>query len=316
MLQMFLRRLAYGFLILNIMTISLFVVVRLIPGDPVRAQLGDAAVSPERIKQITAEFGLDRPVWEQLVSWYAGAVQGDFGTSYTLGRPVGDVVFSRLPLTLELTFIAITFAVLTGLAMGVASAVRRNSWMDNVLRVTAVTGLSVPNFWLGLLLITFSSVVLKWVPPLQYQSLFENPAANLAQMALPAVALGMVLAASVARLSRSSMLEVLGADFVRTLRAKGAPERVVMFKHVLRNSLIPVLTLLGVQLGGLLGGTVILEQVFALPGLGRTVFEAVNNRDYPLLQMCVLLYGTIFIVVNLAVDLCYGLINPRMRRAD
>ncbi|MQA94409.1 MAG: ABC transporter permease subunit [Streptosporangiales bacterium] len=316
MLQMFLRRLAYGFLILNIMTITLFVVVRLIPGDPVRAQLGDAAVSPERIKQITAEFGLDRPVWEQLASWYTGAVRGDFGTSYSLGRPVGEVVFARLPLTIELTFIAVALAVTIGLLMGVVSAVRRNGWLDNVLRVTAVTGLSVPNFWLGLLLITFSSVVLRWVPPLEYRGFFTDPVANLAQMAMPAAALGVVLAASIARLSRSSMLEVLGADFVRTLRAKGAPERVVLFKHALRNSMLPVLTLIGVQLGALLGGTVILEQVFALPGLGRTVFEAVNNRDYPLLQMCVLLYGAIFIVVNIVVDMCYGWVNPRMRRAD
>ncbi|MCG5217652.1 ABC transporter permease [Streptosporangium sp. KLBMP 9127] len=316
MLQVIVRRLVYGFLILNIMTVFLFLVIRLIPGDPVRVQLADAAVSQERIDELTAQLGLDKPLWEQLGSWYAGAVRGDFGMSFSTGRPVGSVIAERLTLTIELTILAVVVAVLLGIFVGVISAVRRNSLLDNVLRVGAVIGLSVPNFWLGLLMITFTSTVLQWVPPLSYRGLLEDPVQNLTQMLLPAVALGVALAASVARLSRSSMLEVLGSDFIRTHRAKGVSERAVMFRHGLRNSLIPVLTLIGIQIGGLLGGTVILEQIFALPGLGRTVFEAVNNRDYPLLQVCVLLYGAIFILVNLAVDVSYGWVNPRMRKAD
>jgi peptide/nickel transport system permease protein len=316
MFQVIIRRLLYGFVILNVMTVFLFLVIRLIPGDPVRVQLADAAVSQERIDELTAQLGLDRPLWEQLGNWYAGAVQGDFGMSFSTGRPVGTVIAERLALTIELTVLAVVVAVLLGIVIGVVSAVRRNSLLDNVLRVGSVIGLSVPNFWLGLLMITFTSTVLQWVPPLSYRGLFEDPVQNLTQMLLPAIALGVALAASVARLSRSSMLEVLGSDFIRTHRAKGVSERVVMFRHGLRNSLIPVLTLIGIQIGGLLGGTVILEQIFALPGLGRTVFEAVNNRDYPLLQVCVLLYGAIFILVNLAVDVSYGWVNPRMRKAD
>ncbi|MQA86981.1 MAG: ABC transporter permease subunit [Streptosporangiales bacterium] len=316
MLQLIVKRLVYGFLILNIITVFLFVLIRLIPGDPVRVQLADAAVSQERIDELTAQLGLDRPLWAQLGSWYAGAVRGDFGESFSTGRPVASIIIERLPLTIELTVLAMAVAVTLGIVVGTVSAVRRNSWLDNVLRVGSVIGLSIPNFWLGLLLITFTSIVLRWVPPLSYQGPLENLGQNLAQMLLPAAALGVVLSASIARLTRSSMLEVLGSDFIRTLRAKGASETVVLFQHGLRNSLIPVLTYIGIQIGGLLGGTVILEQIFALPGLGRTVFEAVSSRDYPLLQVCVLLYGAIFIFVNIVVDVSYGWINPRMRRAD
>ena len=316
MLQLIAKRVLYGFLILNVMTILLFLVVRLVPGDPVRVQLADAAVPQERIDELVAELGLDKPVWQQLADWYVNAVQGDFGTSFATGRPVGALIAERLSLTLELTVLAVTVAVLLGIVIGVVSAVRRNSLLDNVLRIGAVVGLSMPNFWLGLLLLTFTSIVLHWVPPLTYRGLFEDPVQNLTQMLLPATALGVALAASVARISRSSMLEVLGSDFIRTHRAKGLPERLVLFRHALRNSLIPVLTLIGIQIGGLLGGTVILEQIFALPGLGRTVFEAVSNRDYPVLQVCVLLYGAIFILVNLMVDISYGWVNPRMRKAE
>ncbi|RNL86063.1 ABC transporter permease [Halostreptopolyspora alba] len=310
--RMIARRVLYGFLILNVMTVALFVLVRMVPGDPVRAQLADAAVSEEQLAELTAELGLDAPIAVQLGRWYADAARGDLGESYALGRPVTEVIAERLPVTLELTVMAVLLGVVVGLAAGAVSAARRGSWIDNIVRVGAALGLSMPNFWIGLLLISFVSVVLGWLPPLSYRGPTEDLGTNLAQLVLPAIALAVGLSASIARMSRSAMLDVLGSDFVRTLRAKGSSEFTV-FRHALRNSLIPVLTLVGVQLGALLGGTVILEQIFALPGLGRTVFEAVGNRDYPLLQVSVLLFGFLFITINLLVDISYGVVNPRMR---
>lgn len=313
MLKLIIRRTLYGFVILNIMTIMIFVVVRLVPGDPVRVQLADAAVSQERIDQMTAEFGLDDPVWTQLANWYSGAIRGDFGTSFSTGQSVADMVFSRIPLTLTLTAFSVVIAVVVGIGAGVTSAIRRNGWVDNVVRFLSVLSLSMPNFFIALLMLTISSVYFSWVPPLAYRGVFNDPWATLQQMWMPALALGAALGASIARLTRSSLLEVLGSDYIRTIRAKGAPERVVLYKHALRNSLIPVITLIGIQIGALLGGTVILEQIFSLPGLGREVFGAVRRLDFPVLQMGAIIYGTIFIVVNIIVDISYGLVNPRMR---
>ncbi|MBK5223661.1 MAG: ABC transporter permease [Acidimicrobiia bacterium] len=313
MLRLFVRRILYGFLILNLMTVLLFVLVRLVPGDAVAIQLADAAVSEERIAELTAEFGLDVPIHSQLVDWYSGAITGDFGTSFSTGQSVASMVFGRLPLTLILTGLSVAIAIVLGIGAGVTSAIRRNGWVDNVVRFLSVLSLSLPNFWLGLMLLTITSVVWKWVPPLGWEGFVESPWTSIQQLFMPALALGASLGASIARLTRSSLLEVLGSDFIRTVRAKGAPERVVLYKHALRNSLIPVITLIGIQIGALLGGTVILESIFSLPGLGREVFGALNRRDYPVLQMGAILYGAIFIVVNIAVDLSYGLVNPRMR---
>lgn len=316
MLRLLVRRVLYGFLILNLMTIVLFVMIRLVPGDPVRVKLQDAAVSEERIAEMTAEFGLDQPVWSQLADWYGGAIRGDFGTSFATGQSVASMVFSRIPLTMTLAAMSVTIGVIIGVAAGVTSAIRRNGWVDNVVRFISVISLSMPNFWLALLMLTVSSIYFSWVPPLVYEGVFVDPWGTLQQMWMPALALGAALGASIARLTRSSLLEVLGADYIRTVRAKGVRERVVLYKHALRNSLIPVITLVGIQIGALLGGTVILEQIFALPGLGREVFTAVRQLDFPVLQMGAIVYGGIFIIVNIAVDLSYGLVNPRMRVAS
>ncbi|MFA5565653.1 MAG: ABC transporter permease [Acidimicrobiia bacterium] len=313
MLRLLGRRLLYGFFILNLMTILLFLIVRLVPGDAVRMQLADTVASEEQIAQLTSEFGLDKPVWTQLGSWYAGAVKGDFGTSFATRDSVASMVFGRLPVTITLTVYSVVLGLILGVGAGVISVIRRNGWIDNVVRFISVLGLSLPNFWLALLMLTFTSIVWKWVPPLNYVSVVEDPIGNLTKLAMPALALGAALGASIARLTRSSLLEVMGSDFIRTVRAKGANQWNVLFRHALRNSLIPVITLVGIQIGALLGGTVILEQIFSLPGLGRVVYQAVNTRDYPVLQMCAVLYGAIFIVVNIAVDLSYGWINPRMR---
>ncbi len=313
MLKLTGRRVLYGFFILNIMTILLFVVIRVIPGDPVRTQLADAAVSEERIDELTAEFGLDEPVWQQLIDWYAGAITGDFGTSFSTGEPVAEMIFSRIPLTLTLTVFSVAIGVTVGILAGVTSAVKRNGWVDNVVRFFSVLSLSLPNFWLALLMLTAVSTWFAWVPPLAYEGLFEDPWGTFQKMWMPALALGAGLGASIARLTRSSLLEVLGSDFIRTVRAKGARERIVLYRHALRNSLIPVITLVGIQIGALLGGTVIMESIFSLPGLGLEVFNAVRRRDYPVLQMGAIVYGAIFIIVNIVVDVSYGWVNPRMR---
>ncbi len=313
MLKLAGRRILYGFVILNVMTVLLFLMIRVVPGDPVRTQLADAAVSEERIAELTAEFGLDDPVWRQLVDWYKGAITGDFGTSFSTGEPVAEMIFTRIPLTMTLALFSVLIGVAVGISAGVTSAVNRNGWVDNIVRFFSVLSLSLPNFWLALLMLTAVSTWFAWVPPLAYEGIFEDPWGTFQKMWMPAVALGAGLGASIARLTRSSLLEVLGSDFIRTVRAKGARERVVLYRHALRNSLIPVITLVGIQIGALLGGTVIMESIFSLPGLGREVFNAVNRRDYPVLQMGAIVYGAIFIIVNIAVDISYGWVNPRMR---
>jgi peptide/nickel transport system permease protein len=289
--------------------------MRMVPGSAVELQLAEAgAVTPEQIAQKKAELGLDKSVPAQLASWLGNAAQGDLGTSLWSSRSVTSIVGERIPVTMELSLVSIALAIVVGIPVGVLSAIKRNTWVDNVLRISSIVFLSIPNFWLGLLLITFFSLVMGWVPPLGYSSLFDNPVRNIQQIMLPAVALGLSVSASISRMTRSSLLEVLHADFIRTVRAKGASERVVVFKHALRNSLIAVFTLIGLQIGALLGGTVILESIYSLPGMGSLVAQAVNQRDYPVVQAAVLFYGGVFILVNIFVDVAYGWIDPRIRK--
>ncbi|MFV0260421.1 MAG: ABC transporter permease [Acidimicrobiales bacterium] len=316
MIEFVVRRLLSGLLVIFLLSTVLFFVMRAVPGDVVRLQLADAgSVSPERMAEIEAQLGLDKPAYEQYGVWLGGVVRGDLGDSLWERRSVSGMIAERFPVTLQLALMAIVIAIVLGLLMGVASAIRRGSAVDNVLRVTSVFGLSIPNFFLALLMITFLSAAFNWVAPLGYRSLTEDPWVNLQQMALPAIALGIGVAAAIARLTRSSMLEVLGSDFIRTVRAKGATQRVVNFKHALRNSMIPIVTLLGLQVGALLGGTVILENIFGLPGIGRMVYTAANQRDYPVIQAAAVLYGSVFVMVNIAVDVAYGWIDPRIRES-
>lgn len=315
MLEMIIRRLGYGMLVLFLMIVFIFVIMRMVPGSAVELQLAEAgAVTPEQIAQKKAELGLDKSVPEQLASWLGNAVQGDLGTSLWSSRTVTSIVAERIPVTMELSLVSIALAIVIGIPVGVASAIKRNTWIDNVLRISSIVFLSIPNFWLGLLLITFFSLVMGWVPPLGYSGLFDDPVRNIQQIILPAIALGLSVSASISRMTRSSLLEVLHADFIRTVRAKGASERVVVFKHALRNSLIAVFTLIGLQIGALLGGTVILESIYSLPGMGSLVAQAVNQRDYPVVQAAVLFYGGVFILVNIMVDVAYGWIDPRIRK--
>lgn len=308
------RRTLYGVLVLLMVTAFVFVVLRLIPGDVVRLQLADSpGVTEEQVDQLTAELGLDQPVLSQFWHFMTGAVTGDLGTSFETRQPVTEVVLARLPATLELGTLAILFSVMLGVPLGMLSAIRSNSILDQCLRLLAVAGMSVPNFWLALLLITYLSIWFGWSQPLVYAPPWENLWSNLSIMAIPALALGTSAMASVTRMLRSSMLEVTQSNFVRTVRSRGAPESLVIFKHVGRSSVLPVFTLLGLQMGNILGGTVILESIFSIPGMGSLIFSAVQTRDYPVVLGCVVFYGAVFILVNLIVDLVYALIDPRIR---
>lgn len=316
MAEYIIRRLLYGILVLFIMVTFIFVVMRAVPGDVVMLQLADAgSVTEEQVAAIKEELGLDKSIGGQLADWIAGAVRGDLGTSLWSKQPVTEMIADRLPVTLQLTFMSVVMAILIGIPIGVISAVKHNTFIDNLLRVTAVGGLSIPNFWLGLILLTFLSLVFNWIPPLGFQSFSENPVVNIQQMILPSLVLAVALSASIIRMTRSALLEVLHSDFIRTVRSKGAKERVVIYKHALRNSLVSVITLIGLQVGTLLGGTVVLESIFSLPGLGSLIFETVSSRDYPVVQSAVLVFGAMFLLVNLVVDVMYGWVDPRIRNS-
>jgi peptide/nickel transport system permease protein len=316
MIEFVIRRLLAGVVVLYVLSTVLFFVMRAVPGDVVRLQLADAgSVTPERMAEIEDQLGLDEPILSQYVTWLGNIVRGDFGESLWERRPVTEMIGERLPVTIELAVLAIIIAVSMGLLIGIASAIKRGTATDSLLRVTSVIGLSVPNFFVALLFITFLSLWFNYVTPLGYEALWNDPWKNMQQMIWPAIALGVSVAAAIARLTRSSMLEVLHADYIRTVRAKGASERLINYKHALRNSLIPIITLIGLQFGALLGGTVILESIYSLPGIGGLVFRAVQQRDYPVIQACALLYGAIFVFVNIVVDIAYGWIDPRIRRS-
>ncbi len=316
MLEYVVRRGLYGMLVVALVTVFVFLTLRLIPGDVVRLQLADApGVSPEQIAQRAAQLGLDQPLLAQLWRFLADAGTGDFGTSFQSGEPVTALIAQRLPTTLQLGVMALVVSVVLGVPLGLLSAVRQNSWLDQGLRVVSVAGLSIPNFWLGLLLVTYLALWFSWSPPLVYRTPAEDLGSNLVHMALPAIALGVAGMAAIARMLRSSLLEVLRSPFIRTVRAKGAPERTVLVTHAVRNSLVPVFSLIGLQVGHILGGTVILESIFAIPGMGMLIFESVQLRDYPVVLGCVVVYGAVFILVNLVVDVLYGVIDPRIRYA-
>ncbi|MCU1688224.1 MAG: transporter permease [Pseudonocardiales bacterium] len=308
------RRVFYGLLIIFLVTLFVFFSVRLVPGDPVRTMLIDVpGITPELIEQRTAQLGLDKPVLTQLLSFLGNAFTGDLGKSFYTEQPVTEMILARLPATLELGAIALALGILIGVPLGMLSALRPNSWVDQLLRVVSVAGISVPSFWIALMLITYLALYLSWTPPLAYSSPFEDPSKNIRQVMLPALALSAGTIASVSRFLRSSLLEVLSSNYIRTVRAKGAGPRIVLLKHATRNSLIPVFTILGLQVGHILGGTVILESIFSIPGMGTLIAEGVRQRDYPVVTGSVIVFATVFIFVTILVDLAYGVIDPRVR---
>jgi peptide/nickel transport system permease protein len=309
------RRLFATGLTLFGVSLLVFGMVRLIPGTVVEQLLGQAAMtSPEVLASFRRFFGLDQPLSVQYVDWLTGILRGDFGVSWLSGRSVVGLFLERVPVSAELACLAVGWSLLLGVPLGTASAVWRGGVRDGAIRVGATLGLSLPAFWQGTVLILLFSVYLGWMPSLQWVSLMRNPAVNLATMALPAFTLGTATAAMITRMSRSSMLDVLGREYIRTARAKGLPEGRVTFHHGLRNALIPVVTVAGVQLGYIVGGIVVVEDVFTLPGVGRLLMDAIFQRDYPVVQGVILLLAGIFMTLNLAVDLLYAVLDPRLRR--
>jgi peptide/nickel transport system permease protein len=301
-------------------SLLIFVLMRLVPGDIAEIlvyQTGSesSAVQKRQVEQIRRELGLDRPVATQYVAWLAGAVRGDFGYSYSQRRPVNEILAERFPRSMELAAVTLLLAAVWSIPLGVVSAVRQNTWLDYLVRVLSISGLSLPIFFTGVLILYLLGRVFRWMPPLEYVALTEAPVENLKQLIWPALAQAYYISAPIMRLTRSQMLEVVRQDFVRTARAKGLGERAVMYRHALRNSLLPVVTFIGWWGGRLLGGVVIMEIIFAVPGMGLALVQAVSYRDYPTVQAIIFVMALIFLVVNLAVDLLYGWLDPRIRFA-
>jgi peptide/nickel transport system permease protein len=295
-----------------VISFVVFLMIHLIPGDPAATMLGPEATG-EQLEITREQLGLNRPWHEQLVTWYADALRGDLGTSFFLNQPVSSAVVQRLPVTLNLTFMALCFSVIIGILAGIVASIRQGRFTDWGVMFLAILGLSIPIFWLALNMIFVFSVSLGWFPTGGYVPFTESPADFLRHMFLPAFALGLAHTAVIARMTRSSMLEVLRQDFVRTARAKGLAERVVVFKHAFRNALVPIITIVGISAGELLAGSVITETVFNLPGVGRLVVNAVQRRDYPTVQGGILVITLSYLIINLLVDLLYAWVNPRIR---
>jgi peptide/nickel transport system permease protein len=304
MTRLILSRLATGVPTLLAVSLLVFAIVRLIPGDPARLLAGDFATE-QMVSELRQKWRLDDPLPLQYVVYVGAVVRGDFGRSITTSTPILPELTERFLRTLELAVAGIIVAMLVGGAAGIVSAVRRSSLTDYAATALALTGISTPIFWSGLLLILLFSVRLEWLP--------AGGTGGLRHLVLPAVSLGLFGAGVLARQTRSGMLEVLGQDFVRTARAKGLPERVVVVKHALKNALIPVVTVLGDQFGRLLGGAILTETVFAWPGMGRYLIESISQRDYPAVQGAILVFAAAVVVINLVVDLSYGLLDPRVR---
>jgi peptide/nickel transport system permease protein len=296
------------------LTLLIFLMLRLIPGTVVEQMIGaDAVVSPDMVEQLRRFFGLDQPWYVQYGRWLGQLAQGDLGTSWRTGKPVIHLIGERLPVTLELTACAVGFAVVLGITVGILSALRRDRALDNATRVGTLLGLSVPVFWQGTMLILFFSLYLRWMPPVVWVDFFTDPGRNLTMILLPALCLGTASAANIARTTRACMLDVLRSEYMRTARAKGLAGGAVVLKHAFKNALIPVVTVVGLQAGILLGGTVVVEEVFTLPGIGRLVLWSIYQRDYPLTQGTILFVAVLFMAINLAVDLLYSYLDPRIR---
>jgi peptide/nickel transport system permease protein len=293
-------------------SVIIFGLQQLLPGDAALVLAGEDR-DPNVVAHLRAKLHLDEPLPMRYLYWLGGVVQGDLGESLRIQKPVLDLILEKLPVTVQLATMAFLIAIVIGITAGIVSAVTKDSVWDYAANAVALWGLSTPNFWLGIMLILFFSVSLGWLPASGYVSPFEDPKANLAAMIMPAFVLGNAIAAVLMRHTRSAMLQVLSADYVRTARAKGLVERVVVLKHALRNALIPIITLGALEFGTLLSGAVLTEQVFSIPGFGKLIVDAVFNRDYLVVQGVVLFTATVYITLNLLADLAYFAVNPRMR---
>jgi peptide/nickel transport system permease protein len=309
-----LRRFAQAAVVLLGVSLIVFALVQLVPGDPIRSSLG-TRFDPETYAALRERAGFDRPLPVQYLTYVGGALTGDLGVSFRTGQPVSTALMERLPATLSLAATALLVALLIAVPLGVLSALRSGRAADHVATVVSQIGVSVPDFWMAILLILLFSGTFGLLPPSGYESLLNDPVAWARHMVLPAVTIGVVSGAILTRFIRAAVLESLGEDYVRTARSKGLGERLVLRRHVLRNALIPIITVTGVQLASLLGGVIVVEVIFAWPGLGRLTLDAVSSRDYPVLQGAVLLFAALFLLVNLLVDLLYAAVDPRIRYA-
>lgn len=307
-----LRRLLVAIPVLFGITLVSFFSVRLVPGDTVTALLG-ANYSEAQATALRAQYGLDQPLYTQYIIWMKNVLQGDLGYSTFTNQPVVEVIVERLPVTLQLALLAVILALVIAIPLGTLAAVRKNSAFDYGASFLGMFGLSIPNFWLGTILILVLSLTFGWLPSGGFVPFFVDPIANLKSMIMPSLALGTAVAAVVLRMTRSSMLEVLSAEYVKMARAKGVSERRLIFKHALKNAFVPIITVIGIQVGYMMGGSVVIEQIFSLPGIGRLALQAINNRDYALLQGTILFIAMAFVLINLVVDLIYAYVNPKIR---
>lgn len=307
-----LRRLVQLAPVLFLMSVLIFSMTSLLPGDPAFTILGEQSTSAQR-ERLREELGLNDPLPVRYVDWLLGVLRGDLGESLRSGEPVLQMLLVRLPVTLELTLLSMALAVAVGVPAGLVAATRRGSWADVVATFVSMFGVAIPYFWLGVLLILLFSLKLGWLPPSGYVPLWENPVENLKLMILPALTVGTAMAAIVMRQTRAAMLQILSQDYMRTARAKGLGGRVVIYKHGLRNALISVVTVVGLQIGALLGGAVVTETVFSLPGLGRMVVDGIFGRDFPAIQGAILFIVLVVLLVNLATDLIYAYLDPRIQ---
>lgn len=304
LLKSMLMRLAYTLPVLWLVVSIVFLLIHIVPGDPIEQMLGEGA-RPADIAALRHSYGLDLPLGTQYIRYWRGVLHGNLGQSIRLNDTVTHLVLVRYPFTVELTAAALLVALLLAIPAGIAAALHRGRGQDHVVGVVSLLGLSFPPFALGPILIVIVSIRLGWLP--------VSGAGDAAHLVLPALTMGSALAAILTRMVRTSMLEELGQDYIRTARAKGLPERIVVYKHALRNAMIPVLTLIGLQFGALLAGAIVTEKIFSWPGIGRLTVSAIENRDYPLLQGCILAVGLTYVLVNLATDVMYMVINPRIR---
>lgn len=314
-----LRRLFGMIPILIGISIIVFLIMRMLPGDVAAMILmggGEdttSGVSAEAVEELREQLGLNAPLWQQYTSWIWGILRLDAGVSLWTQKPVFDEIFNRLPLTLELAVMGLTLSLVIAIPVGIISALKQNSWVDYLFRSFSIAGLAVPGFWLATMLILCLTIWFSWTPPLGYVGLTQDPWKNIQQLFLPAIVIGYSNAAIIARMTRSAMLEVMREDYVRTAWAKGLSLRSILSVHALRNAMLPILTLAAIELGHLLSGTVVMETIFTLPGIGRYLIDAIFHRDYPVVQAIILLMGVMFVTLNLLVDILYGVLDPRIR---
>ncbi len=300
-----------------LVTVLVFAVMRLIPGDPalllLMGESGEGKFTQEQLAALQAKLGTDRSVWVQYGDWVWDMLRGDFGISMFYNTPISDDIGDKFPITLELTVLAILLATVVAVPLGVFSAMKQDTWPDYIARVIAISGVALPTFWVGILIIYFLVRLFDWLPPLGYVNLWEDPGTNLKQLIFPAITLGFFNLAFMARVTRSSMLEVFREDYIRTARSKGLAERAVIVRHALKNALLPVVTVSGYEFGRLLAGTVVIETIFLVPGMGRLLIDSIFHRDYAMVQAIVMVIIAVVLVLNLLLDLVYAWLNPRIR---